>query len=262
MPADVVDLAHASFVDHQVDGFAVVLHIQPVADIFSCAVDRQGPVVQGVGDHQRDQLLRKMIRPVIIGAAADGHRQPIGPVVGQYQKIRSRLAGGVGTGGVDGCFFCKEQIRPVQRKVAVYLVGGYLVVAYDAVFAAGIHEHGSADDVRVQKYLGIFDGTVHMAFRREIYDHIRMLLLKEPVDSLPVCDALLHKTEISVIHDRCQSGEIACIGQAVQADDPVVRILVQHMENKVASDKACTAGDDDRCLFHMIFLSKCSVYGF
>ena len=48
-----------------------------------------------------------------------------------------------------------------------------------------------------------------------------------------------------MIHDRCQCGKIACVGQTVQTDDPVIRIFVQHMKNKIASDKAGTAGNDN-----------------
>ena len=48
-----------------------------------------------------------------------------------------------------------------------------------------------------------------------------------------------------IVHNRSQGREVSCIGQAVQADDPVVRIFVQHMKNKVASDESGSAGNDN-----------------
>ena len=50
---------------------AVILHIQPVPDVQALAVHRQGLVVQGVGDHQGDQLLGEVVGPVVVGAAAE-----------------------------------------------------------------------------------------------------------------------------------------------------------------------------------------------
>ena len=89
--ADVVDLAHPSVADDEVDGLAVILHIQPVPDVQSFAVHRQWLVIQRVGDHQRDQLLREVIRAVVVGAAAHRDGQAVGAVVGQHQQIRPAL---------------------------------------------------------------------------------------------------------------------------------------------------------------------------
>ena len=202
MAADVVDLSHPAFVNDQVDGFAVVLHIQPVADILSGAVDRERSVVQGVGDHQRNQLFRKMIGTVVIGAAADGYGQSVGPVIGQDQKVRRRLAGRIRAGGMNRCLIREKEIRPVQRQVSVYFIRGYLVIAPDPVFPAGVHEDGGADDVGVKKDLGILDGTVHVALCGEIHHHMGVLFLKQAVYGFPVRDALPDKTEIRIVHDR------------------------------------------------------------
>ena len=71
VPADVVNLAHAALVDNQVNRLAVIFHIQPVADIQAFAVDRQRLIRQRVDNHQRNQFFRKMIRPVVVGAAGN-----------------------------------------------------------------------------------------------------------------------------------------------------------------------------------------------
>ena len=61
--------------------------------------------------------------------------------------------------------------------------------------------------------------------------------------SVTIC---LNKTEFRMIHYRCKRRQIARICQLIQADDPVVRILVQHMKYKVASYKSGSTGYDDR----------------
>ena len=50
---------------------AVILDVQPVADVAAVAVDRQRPPVERVQDHQRDQLLGKLKRPVVVRAVRD-----------------------------------------------------------------------------------------------------------------------------------------------------------------------------------------------
>ena len=68
----------------------MVVHVQPVADLLAVAVDRQRAVFQRVGDHQRDQLLGELVRPVIVGGARDHHRQLVGDEVRPRQQIAGR----------------------------------------------------------------------------------------------------------------------------------------------------------------------------
>ncbi len=55
---DVVGLGHAAVVEYRVDGPGVVLDVEPVADVFAPAVDRQRPAVADVVDEQGYELLR------------------------------------------------------------------------------------------------------------------------------------------------------------------------------------------------------------
>ena len=224
--AHVIHLAHAPLTDDEVDGPAVVLHIQPIPNVQALAVHRQGLVRQGVGDHQGDQLLGEVIGPVVVGAAGDGHGQAVGPVIGQHQQVGPRLGGGVGAAGVDGGLLGEEQVRPVQGQVAVDLIGGHLVIALNAVLPAGVHHHGGAQDVGLEEYLRVLDGAVHMALRREVDHHVGVLLLKELVDGLPVTDVGFTEAEIGVLHGLFQGGQIARIGQAVHTHHPVFRVML------------------------------------
>ena len=83
-----------------------------------------------------------------------------------------------------------------------------------------------------------------MRFRRKIDDHIRMFLFKELVHSLTVTDIGLDKTEIRQRHHRCQSRQIPGIRQLIQTNHPKIRMRLQHMKNKIRTDKTGTAGDD------------------
>ena len=59
-------------------------------------------------------------------------------------------------------------------------------------------------------------------------------------------DTLLHETEIRVLHHRRQRRQIARIGQAVQAHDAVIRVFIQHVKYKVASNESGSAGYNNR----------------
>ena len=143
-----------------------------------------------------------MIWSVVVGAAADGNRQAVGSVVSKYQKVSGCLGGAVRAACMDRGLLCEEQVRSVKRQVAVNLVSGNLMITFDAVFAACVHQHCGTDNVGVQENLRVLDGTVNMAFCCEVYNHIRMLFLKKLVNGLTVCDALFYKTEIGVVHNR------------------------------------------------------------
>ena len=65
----------------------VVLDVEPVADVVAVAVDRQGLALQGVEDHQRDQLLGELVGAVVVRA------------VGRPASAGRRCGGRPGRGG-------------------------------------------------------------------------------------------------------------------------------------------------------------------
>src|SRR5699024_776405 len=80
----------------QFDASAVIVDVQPVTDVHAIAVQRHGTAVEQVGDEQRDDLLRKLVRPVVVGASGDRHRNTVGAVVGQRDQVTAGLAGAIG----------------------------------------------------------------------------------------------------------------------------------------------------------------------
>ena len=121
--ADIINLADAAVANDKVNCAAVVLHVQPVADILAIAVDRQRLIVQHVRDHQRNQLFREMIRAVVVRAARDRHRHAERAVVRLHEQVSTCLARRVRAGGVNRCFLGEKQVGTVKRQVAVHLVG-------------------------------------------------------------------------------------------------------------------------------------------
>ena len=146
---------------------------------------------------------------------------------------------------MDRSFLGEEQIRTIQRQVTVNFVGRNLMITLDTVLAASIHQHTGTDDVGLEEDSRIFDGTVNMRFCRKVDHDVRMLFLKQLVHSFAVTDICLHKAEFRVIHNRGQCGQIARIGQLVQTDDSIIRILLQHVEHKVTTNKTSTAGNNN-----------------
>ncbi|MNT38381.1 hypothetical protein D3C72_1745700 [compost metagenome] len=66
VPADVVGLADLAFGHNFEQGTGVILDVQPVANLQAVAIDRQRFARQGVENHQWNQLLREVERPVVV----------------------------------------------------------------------------------------------------------------------------------------------------------------------------------------------------
>ena len=72
VPADVVfRLPAGPRSSAEEDAGAVVVDVEPVAHVAAVAVDRQRLALDGVQDHQRDQLLGELVRAVVVRAVGD-----------------------------------------------------------------------------------------------------------------------------------------------------------------------------------------------
>ena len=142
-------------------------------------------------------------------------------------------------------FLGEKQIRPIQRQIAVHLVGRYLVEAPHTVFTATFHQHLRAHHIGAHKDAGVGDGAVHVAFSGKVDHDVRLFLLKEAVDRLRIGDIRANEAKARIVHDGSKGFQIAGIGQLVQTDDTVLRVMSEQVKNKVGADKACSAGNDD-----------------
>ena len=100
---------------------------------------------------------------------------------------------------MQGRFLCKEKVRSVKRQVAVHLISGNLMVALDAVGAAGIQKGCGSHDIGPDKGLRVCNGAVHMALGRKVYHHVRLFLLKQFKYKLPVGNVALYKFVVRLI---------------------------------------------------------------
>ena len=144
--------------------------------------------------------------------------------------------------------FGKEKVGTVKRKIAVYLIGGYLMIARNFILVAGVKQNLSAEDVSLEEHLGVLDRTVNVTFRCKVYDCVKIFLLAECKDGFSVRDIAEHKAKIALA-SLIQCVEIARIGQSVDANQTVVRVLALHIINEITADKSGAAGDKN--VFHI-----------
>ncbi len=137
---------------------AVVLGVDPVADVAPVAVEPGADAVDEVRDLARDELLHVLAGAVVVGAVGDGGSQAEGAGPGAHQQVRARLGGAV-RGARAGGRLLGEAGRVVQRQVAVDLVGGDVVVAH-AVPPAGLDQGVGALVVGLEDRGRVGDGVV------------------------------------------------------------------------------------------------------
>ena len=87
--ADVVCLGNPAVVEDHVNGAGMVVDVQPVADVLALAVDRKWLAVADIVDEKRDELLRKLIRPVVVRAVRHDGRHAVG-VMERADKVVAR----------------------------------------------------------------------------------------------------------------------------------------------------------------------------
>ncbi len=99
----------------------MIVDVEPVANVLAASVHVDRPRRECVQNGERNQLLRKLVRSVVVRAVRDDHGQPVRSMPGAYEMIRAGLAGRVRRAGVVGRVFV-EVARRTER--AVNLVGG------------------------------------------------------------------------------------------------------------------------------------------
>ena len=259
MAADVVGFSAPARVVHEVDGLAVVEYVEPVADVRAVAVHRNILFFQALGDDDRDELLEMLLRAIVVGAVRGGHVHAVGMVIGTHDEVRTGLAGRVGAVGSVGRGFGKEA-GLAQR--AVHFVGGDMVEA--AVFIAGLELARAVHPVAARRFdkrerthvvglhegAGALDGVVHMALGREVDDAADVVLGEQALDELLVADIALHEGVVGHTFTLGYVGKVAGVGELIEVDDMIFRILFAEVRNKVRAYESGTAGNEYG--FHML----------
>ena len=75
--SDVVDLAFRACLDHEMDRRAVIVDVEPIPLVEPVAVQRDLATRSEIGHEQRDDLLRELVRTVVVRASGDDGVVPI-----------------------------------------------------------------------------------------------------------------------------------------------------------------------------------------
>lgn len=159
--ADEVGLPRLALGEDGPDGRAVVLGVDPVADVLALSVELGAHAVDDVCDLARDELLHVLVGAVVVGAVGDRGAQAVGAGPGAHEHVGAGFGGAVGAGRPVRRLL-GELRRVVERQFAVDLVGGDVVEA-DAVFPHGLQQAEGALDVGAQERLRVGDGVVVVA---------------------------------------------------------------------------------------------------
>ena len=252
--ADIIGLEELSLLLDHVDALAVILYVEPVTDVLAIAVDRKILAVQRIVDHQRDELLRELIRAVVIAAVRDIGRELIGVHEGLDHKIGRSLACGIRAVRIVRRCLVEIIIRVGQG--AVNFICRYvkellpLLIASVRIFPRELRriEHGkSSQYIGLYKNTRILDRAVDMALRRKVNDTVHIIFLEDPVDRFCVTDVCPHKCIIIAVLHILQILQISCVRKLIDIDDPdLIAVLFEHIMNIIRSDESGTASYDIR----------------
>src|SRR6187455_1237451 len=91
-PAYVVNLADRTTIEDESDRISVIVHEEPVALLSAVAVEREWLIVEGIGDEQRYDLLRMLVRAVGVRSARNQGVDAVSHVV----RVDKQLTSGLG----------------------------------------------------------------------------------------------------------------------------------------------------------------------
>ncbi|CAM4327506.1 hypothetical protein PARU111607_14030 [Palleronia rufa] len=223
LAADVVAAAHGAARQHRQQRVGVILHVEPVADVLTLAVDGNRRTGEGLEDDHGDQLFGKVVGAVIVRAVGDDHRQAVGFAPGAHQMVAGGLGRGIGRVGRIGRVLGE---LAGGAEGAVHLIGGDMVEAEPGgpvrglpVAARFLQQRIGAVDIGAHERAGSVDGAVHMAFGGQMQDRVGAVTGQDRADAGRVADVgLLERVSRRIVH-RGQVGEARGIGQLVQVHD-------------------------------------------
>ena len=235
----------------------MVLDVEPVADILAAAVDGQRTAFPYVVDEERNQLLGKLVGPVVVRAVGHQRRHAVGVVVGPHEVVGRGLRGRIGTVGVVSRPFGEELLavgapslrtarRIGQRQRAVDLVGRDVVEEPPLplpvpVLPGGLQQRQRPHDVRAREGERVADRTVHVRLGSQV-DHPRYVVCaEEATHPLEVADVAPLEPVVRFALDVPEVLQVARIGQLVEVHDPVIGVFSNEEAHHMAPDEARTS---------------------
>ena len=88
---DVVGFGYFALMEDEVDGTGMVFYKEPVAHVLAFAIDRQWLAMADIIDEERNQLLRELVRTIVVGAVGHDGRHAVSVVEGANKVVRACL---------------------------------------------------------------------------------------------------------------------------------------------------------------------------
>ena len=234
---DVVDLAGRALINEEMNGRTVVLNVEPVTFVPPVSVERHVLALEQVRHEQRDDLLRELVRTIVVGAPRHDDVVAVGGSVGQGEEVGSCLRRRVRRRRVEWCGLRSEAV--FDRSV--HLIGRHMQESVDAMPVRRINHDPGPDHVGLEEHRRPGDRPIDVALCSEVHDNV--VTRHDLVDQCGVAN---------VAFDESMAGEIVQLGNGcrhsgirhrVEVGDPSVRLIVEHVADEVGADESGPSGD-------------------
>ena len=253
--ADIVGITRLTIVENNINSTSMIHDIKPVTNILTLSIDRQGLAVADIVNKEGNKLLRELVGTVVIRAVRHQSRHAIGVVIGAHEVVAAGLGGTVGAvrvvlgrldeelatigGRTFGLVELQSAVHLIRRDVVEALAFPIAV----PILTSSLQQAERTHHVGTGESKGVFDGAIHVALGSEVNNAVDIVLLHDGAHALEVTYISLHKSVIRLVLDIFQVSEIAGIGEGVEVNDFVLRVLVDEETNNVGTDEAGTACD-------------------
>ena len=229
--ADIVASADLSPAKDGEQRVGVILHVEPVANILSRAVDGYRFPHQRLQDHHWQKLFRKLERTIVVRTIRqqDGKIIGLAPGVapGVDEMVGCRLGGGVGRAWRVGRGFGEF---PGHAEGTEDFVGGNMeeseVIGPSLprpVRPCRLEHVVSAHDIGLDEHARPVDRTVDVGFRRQVDDGGGIVAGEYPFEPVGIADIHGFEGIARTVRDRRHVLETGRIGQGVEIDHPMPR---------------------------------------
>ena len=243
----------------------MVFHIQPIAHIAAVTIHRKRLAFKDILYDQRYQLLREVVRAIVVGTAGNGDRHPISVMVCHYHHIGTCLGSAVRAMRAKRGVLRKETFG-AQR--AVNFIRRHLMIAHSLApcgitlfvltrhpcTTGGVKQVLSTQNIRHQEELRILDAAVHMAFSGKVHHIVEFVFGKQLVGKNTVTDITFDKEATFLVNIFGNRAQISGIGQGIQYHHFYIIMLCQNIFYIVGSDKSGSTGY--KISFHAIMNYK------
>src|SRR5579872_2466895 len=237
---DVIDFAVAAALQNSQQGAAVVLDVKPVPFLQPVAVDGKRLILERVGNHEGNELFRKLVRPVVIGSARNDTGKAVGANERSHQQVGSGLACRIRAVGLQGIALVGGAPR---RNVAVDLVCGNVEEARDLQIAGHLQQNERAANIGVDDRSGLIDAAVHMGFGGKM--HYGVTPVHGGAHSDAIADIAADKAVTGVGGHSFEVQKIAGVSENIVIDQAVAAGPGEEVVNEIGADKSGATSDKD-----------------